>query len=134
MAIATGVLIVLLVAATAGRAEAAHGAAPGMVPAVPVDYAAQLVRLGESIVFVDLRPRADFDAGHIPGAVSVPMAELARRVAEVPRSGRVILYCQCSTTELSAAHRVLSAAGYHNHTILADGYPAWVARGLPIAR
>jgi ArsR family transcriptional regulator len=105
-----------------------------MVPAVPVDYAAQLVRLGEPIVFVDLRPRADFDAGHIPGAISVPMTELSRRVAEVPKSGRVILYCQCSTAELSTAHRVLSAAGYHNHTILADGYPAWVARGLPIAR
>ncbi|MDV2476137.1 metalloregulator ArsR/SmtB family transcription factor [Rhodococcus zopfii] len=43
---------------------------------------------------VDVRPRAEFDAGHFPGAVSIPLAELEARFHEIPPGAEVVLYCR----------------------------------------
>ena len=60
-----------------------------------VDQATLLgrVRRGE-VVLLDVRPHEEFRHGHIPGALSVPLVELKRRLAEMPRNRQVVAYCR----------------------------------------
>ncbi|MGH2557941.1 MAG: ArsR/SmtB family transcription factor, partial [Thermomicrobiales bacterium] len=61
----------------------------------PVDAATLLRRLhDEDVVVLDVRPAEEYRAGHIPGAHSIPVAELARRLDELPPGHEVIAYCR----------------------------------------
>jgi ArsR family transcriptional regulator len=103
------------------------------VVAVRADYVRRLMDLQEKILFVDLRDSSAFRTGHLPGAISIPIAEMDRRYGELPRAGRVILYCDCPPEELAAAYTLLRGKGYVNHAVLEDGYRGWI-RLEPIPR
>src|SRR5688572_7526190 len=47
-----------------------------------------------SATVIDVRPREEYDVGHIPGALSLPVAQLRRRMKELPKSREVIVYCR----------------------------------------
>jgi rhodanese-related sulfurtransferase len=113
-------------------ADGGHGAS-GLVPGYRVEHVKRLIDAGERVVLVDLRSAAAFGKGRLPGARSVPLADLARRVAEVPRSGRVILYGE-TIIEASEAAKLLEPLGYRNIGVLEDGFNGWVAAGLPLER
>ena len=77
------------------------------------------------VVLVDVRPREEFEAGHIEGAESIPLAELERRLTELPAGREVIAYCRgpfCVMAE--DAVRRLRAAGVPARR-LSDGWPEW---------
>ena len=59
---------------------------------IDVDRAFELYRQRQ-VTFVDVRSRDDFERGHIPGALSVPISELSRRIDEIPREHAVVTYC-----------------------------------------
>ncbi|HEX2501030.1 MAG TPA: rhodanese-like domain-containing protein [Methylomirabilota bacterium] len=86
---------------------------------------------GEDVVIVDLRSSDAFRAGHLPRARSLPLGELRRREAEVPRVGRVVLYA-ATPEEAAAAYRALREAGHRNVMVLGGGLPAWIRLGLPL--
>ncbi len=88
-------------------------------------------KAGEEVVVIDLRPVAAFRAGHLPRARSIPLGELKRREAEVPRAGRVVLHAE-TPEEAAAAYRALREAGYRNVMVLAGGLPAWIRLGYPV--
>ena len=85
---------------------------------------------------VDVRPAAEFLAGHVPGAVSVPpdeVAALADRVRRLPADGDVVAYCRgpfCVYAD--DAVRVLRQQG-RRAARLEDGFPEWRRAGLPVA-
>jgi len=84
------------------------------------------VRHGE-VVLLDVRPEPEFRAGHIAGALSVPIDELRRRLSEVPAGNHVVAYCRgryCVYAD--DAVRMLTAAGYEAAR-LEDGFPEWAA-------
>ena len=56
----------------------------------------ELGRLAEqgAILLVDVRPREEFEHGHLPGAVPIPLEELERRLDELPRDRRIVAYCR----------------------------------------
>lgn len=85
----------------------------------------------EDVVVIDLRPPEAFRAGHLPHALSLPLAELRRRAAEVPRAGRVVLYA-ATPEEAAAAYQALREAGHRNIMVLAGGLPAWIRLGFPM--
>jgi rhodanese-related sulfurtransferase len=89
-------------------------------------------RLGRGdVVLVDVRPRAEFDAGHIDGALSIPIDEFARRLAELPADHEVVAYCRgpfCAYAH--DAVRQLHAAG-RDAKRLDVGWPEWRLAGLP---
>ncbi len=60
---------------------------------VTVDELWQRLQGGEEIVVVDVRTQADYEAGHIPGAVSIPEADFPARAAELSRDRLLIFYC-----------------------------------------
>ena len=59
------------------------------------DHLKWLLDSRQPVVVVDLRPAGEFRRGHLPGAVSVPLAELERRAEEIPTQPMVVLYCRC---------------------------------------
>lgn len=64
--------------------------APGLTDIPTVDPAA----VTSAMTVVDVRPATEFDAGHFPGAVSIPLAELAHRAHELPTDRTVVVYCR----------------------------------------
>jgi rhodanese-related sulfurtransferase len=89
--------------------------------------------LGEKIILVDLRSNADFRKARLPGARSAPIKELAKRYAEIPRSGRVIIYCDCPQNQIiENAYLLLKDYGYRNAAVMADGFQGWTGRKYPI--
>ncbi len=99
----------------------------------PVDRDALVarVRSGE-VTLLDVRPVEEFEAGHIPGAVSVPLEDLESRLADLPHDREVVAYCRGPYCVLSAkAVETLRARGYCAIR-MEEGVPDWRARGLPV--
>ncbi|HQS57672.1 MAG: ArsR family transcriptional regulator [Gallionellales bacterium 35-53-114] len=97
---------------------------------------AALLREAESgeVVVIDVRPEAEFVAGHLPFARSIPVAELKKRIAEIPKNKKIVAYCRgpfCLFA--SEAVSILQEAGHHAMR-LDDGVAEWQARGLAIQR
>lgn len=120
-------------ALAAGAAGAGHETGASY-QGFPAEHVKRLLDAGARLIFVDLRPPEEFRQGHLPGARSIPLRELRRRSAEVPRTGHVILYCTCPPEEIQAAYGFLRNQGYRNLSIMEDGYPAWAKRGYPLDR
>lgn len=88
------------------------------------------LRTGD-IVVLDVRPAPEYHAGHIAGALSLPVAELTQRLNEIPTDHDVVAYCRgpyCVYAD--DAVRTLHRHGYHAAR-LEDGYPEWSQAGLP---
>jgi ArsR family transcriptional regulator len=92
-----------------------------------------VARLHDDLVTVlDVRPEDEFVLGHLPGALNIPLAELERRLGELPKGREVIAYCRGPYCVLSfEAVAALRLRGYRVRR-LEDGYPEWKAAGLPI--
>jgi|SRR5689334_5989373 len=98
-----------------------------------IDRATLLRRLrsGEAIL-VDVRPREEYDAAHLPGAVSIPLSELRRRLRELPRSREVVAYCRGPYCMLSVeAAQILARRGRRVRR-LEDGVSEWRDAGLHV--
>lgn len=94
----------------------------------------ELLRMLEDgeVVVVDVRPAPEHVAGHIAGAVNVPIDELARRLDELPADATVVAYCRgpyCVYAD--DAVRLLTRRG-RDAVRLRDGFPEWRAAGLPV--
>ncbi len=86
-----------------------------------------------TVLVLDVRPREEFEAGHIPGALSVPLAKLEAQVAKLPRHREIVAYCRGPYCVLAfRAVEVLRARG-RNARRLEGGLPEWRAAGLPVA-
>ncbi len=119
--------------ALAPPAYAAHGGPPSVALTEP-DYLKWLIDSRQPVVVVDLRAAREFQGGHLPGAISVPLPELDRRFAEIPTSPMVVLYCRCPLEEAATAYAFLEAKGYLNHVVLQDGLDGWVRRRYPLVK
>lgn len=111
--------------------EAYIGSRNGLEPLTRADLF-QRLKSGEDLVVLDVRPAEEFAAGHLPGAVSIPLAELERRLEELPKDRDVVAYCRgpyCAFAPEAVA--VLRQRGYRV-TQLEAGLPEWAAAGLPV--
>lgn len=99
----------------------------------PVSRDDLVARLHDDLVTVlDVRSEDEFALGHLPKALNIPLAELERRLGELPKSREVIAYCRGPYCVLSfEAVAALRARGYRVRR-LEDGYPEWKAAGLPV--
>jgi rhodanese-related sulfurtransferase len=85
------------------------------------------------VIVLDVRPAAEYTAGHIPGAVSIPLGELSQRLAELPADTEVVAYCRGPYCVFAHdAVRLLRANGRAARR-LAGGMPEWRLGGLPVA-
>jgi rhodanese-related sulfurtransferase/DNA-binding transcriptional ArsR family regulator len=96
------------------------------------DELLQRVRSGQATV-IDVRPAQEYAAGHIPGAVSIPLEELAERLADLPMDQEIVAYCRGAYCVLAHdAVRLLTAQGRPARR-LADGMLEWRLADLPVA-
>ena len=84
------------------------------------------------VTVIDTRPAEEFAAGHLPGALNVPLRELKRRLRDLPRDQTIVAYCRGAYCVLSyEAVAELRKRGFKAFR-LEEGYPEWRAAGLPI--
>lgn len=84
------------------------------------------------VTVLDVRPPAEYAAGHIPGAVSIPLEDLERRLSDVPREQIVVAYCRGPYCVLAVqAVELLRRQGFTARR-LEDGFPEWREEGLPV--
>jgi rhodanese-related sulfurtransferase/DNA-binding transcriptional ArsR family regulator len=99
----------------------------------PVSRKELLRRMRDGLVtLIDTRPEEEFSAGHLPGAINLPLSELKRRLRELPRDQEIVAYCRGPYCVLSyEAVAELRRRGF-KALRLEDGYPEWKAAGLPV--
>jgi sulfur-carrier protein adenylyltransferase/sulfurtransferase len=115
------------------RRPEAHGYSQGVKPQVrEVDArsARELLEASDAPVFVDVRERNEWNQGHIPGAVLIPLGEIESRIGEAApdRSRSVILYCARGNRSAFAA-RTLEELGYEDAVSIEGGFNEWAERG-----
>lgn len=87
-----------------------------------------------SVVLVDVRPAEEYRAGHIAGALSVPLKDLSRRLRLLPARKEVVAYCRGPYCLMAfEAVRLLRARGRRARRLF-EGFPEWSAAGLPVER
>lgn len=99
-------MLALALAACSGSASASHH----------VDGAEAHTLVEHGATLLDVRTQGEWEGGHLPGAVLVPIAELESRMSEVPRDHPVVVYCQ-SGGRSARATELLAAAGYDVHDL-----------------
>ena len=99
----------------------------------PVGAAELLERSRAGLVTVlDVRPAEEYAAGHVPGAVNIPLSQLAKRLGELPSRKDIVAYCRGPYCLLSFdAVALLRARGRNAHRLI-DGLPEWRLGGWPV--
>jgi rhodanese-related sulfurtransferase len=88
----------------------------------------------KDVIVLDARPANEYEAGHIAGAISVPIDELQDRLRSLPTGKEYVAYCRgpyCVYAD--RAVELLRASGRRARRVL-EGFPEWQAAGLPVAR
>jgi rhodanese-related sulfurtransferase/DNA-binding transcriptional ArsR family regulator len=98
-----------------------------------VDPTALMERLSDgSVVVLDVRPEEEYRAGHIPGALSVPLDALEAALQRLPKDREIVAYCRGPYCVFSdEAVRALEARGYRASRLV-EGFPEWRAAGYPV--
>ena len=90
-----------------------------------------MVKSGEAMV-IDVRPSSEYDAGHIEGAVNIPLELLAQRLSKLPKDQEIVAYCRGPYCMMSFdAVDQLRQHGYRARR-LEDGFPEWKIDQLPV--
>ena len=104
----------------------------GAVPQTTSKDLAEQFRQG-TVTVLDVRGRSEWEAGHLPGVVNIPVGYLADRLGEIPRDKPVVVHCQGGARSAIAAS-LLRARGYTKVVNLSGGLADWEAAGNPIER
>lgn len=101
----------------------------------PVPRAELLERARDGLVtVVDVRPPEEYAAGHVPGAVNIPLKNLEQRLNDLPREQEIVAYCRGPHCVLAFdAVAQLRAKGFQARR-LEDGFPEWREAGLPVEK
>jgi len=96
----------------------------GMVAQVPA------AEVPADAFLLDVREDDEWDAGHVPGAVHIPLGELGARYTELGRDRPLFVICRSGNRSAHAAH-ALTGAGWDAHNV-SDGMRGWQAAGRPM--
>ena len=88
-------------------------------------------QLPAGAILIDVREDDEWQAGHAPDAVHLPMMQVPERLAEIPAQGDVVIVCRSGHRSAEVV-RYLIAQGYDNVRNLAEGMFGWVAAGRPL--
>jgi rhodanese-related sulfurtransferase len=103
---------------------------------LPIESLKQQLDDGADVLLLDVRPAADFNGeqGHIAGARSLPLEELAARLVELEDRKQRPIRLVCRTDRRSAqAARLLAEADFSDARVIKGGMTAWRAQGWPVS-
>ncbi len=93
----------------------------------------EMVQIGDSTV-VDVRNPHEWEAGHVEGAVWIPVDDIIPRFDELPGEGNLLFICEVGARSgLAAEYAAAMGADTSRLFNIEDGTPAWIAQGLPHA-
>jgi rhodanese-related sulfurtransferase len=95
-------------------------------------YRAGLAQQPGDHTLVDVRTREEFRMGHLPGALNIPLDQLARRVKELPAGQPVVVVCATGNRSVSGSRIIAGAGGHPKVYNLQGGTMAWARQGFPI--
>jgi rhodanese-related sulfurtransferase len=99
---------------------------------IPAAEVKAMIERGEKNVYLDVREAKEYNLGHLPNAVHVPLGVLELRVEEaVPRDATVVAYCSAGVRSAMAA-KTLQAMGYTDVVSMTGGLRDYVPTGGPI--
>lgn len=101
--------------------------------AVPIDELLKRAR-SKDVVILDTRPASEYIAGHIPGAISVPVDDLQRRLKELTKGREYVAYCRGPYCVYADRAVVLLRANGRRARRLSEGFPEWRWAGLPVSQ
>lgn len=136
-----GLLIVLVLglAACGGQANTADTTvveASADVATLPDTVDVQTVsaiKEQDNVIVLDVREQSEYDEGHIPGVVLIPMGEVSSRLSEIPTDKEVIVTCRTGNRSGQITD-YLREQGFDNVHNMEGGIVAWEAAGLPVER
>jgi rhodanese-related sulfurtransferase/DNA-binding transcriptional ArsR family regulator len=99
--------------------------------AIPREELLRRVREGR-VVVVDVRPPEEYRAGHVAGALSIPVDEIDRRLSELPARKEIVAYCRGPYCVMAYDAVTRLRARGRRARRLVDGFPEWHAAGLPV--
>jgi hydroxyacylglutathione hydrolase len=91
------------------------------------------MRGSETPVVIDVRHDGEWNSGHLPAAIHLPLGHLAEHLAELPKDQPLVTQCQSGNRSAIAAS-VLHRHGFSDVSNLVGGYAAWEHAGLPVTR
>lgn len=97
---------------------------------ISVDEAKELIEKGE-VAVIDVREPHEYQAGHLPGAVLIPLNTVMKRAAEIPRDRQVLFVCGVGQRSALACEMAASL-GFTNIANIEGGTEGWKKRGYPI--
>jgi len=106
--------------------------ADGVLEAVSRDELLAGLASGE-VALLDVRPEEEYEAGHLPEAINIPLEQLEDMLGKLPKDREIVAYCRGPYCVLShEAVQRLRQLGYRIRRF-EEGYPEWKAAGLPVA-
>jgi rhodanese-related sulfurtransferase len=103
------------------------------VPTIAADRVKLLLDAGEKFLFIDIRPAKEFQEKRVPGSRSIPIAELDKRIGEIPKSGRVVVYAATPQDEIAdSVFQLFEDNRYRNIAFMLEGFQGWVKRQYPV--
>ncbi|MDQ6824453.1 MAG: rhodanese-like domain-containing protein [Candidatus Eremiobacteraeota bacterium] len=104
-------------------------------PEVP-DYTPQqaLEEVARGVLLVDVREQVEWNAGHMPGAILIPMGQITNRLKELPRDREIIFTCRSGNRSGSIKDLLIDDYGYTKVHNLLGGILAWQVADLPVVR
>jgi rhodanese-related sulfurtransferase len=127
-------LAILLIAGCASASSpepSVAGASPTPGMAATISVADAAVLRDDGAVIVDVREPDEWAAGHIPGAILIPLGELASRLGDVPSNRPIVVVCR-SGNRSAEGRDILLGAGFPAVTSLDGGMNDWANAGMPI--
>jgi len=95
------------------------------------DYRQRFADGGEDYMLVDVRMDDEFEDGHLPGAINIPLPEIQSRLDEIPTDKPIVMVCRTGNRS-DVSSMILSKAGYPEVYNLLGGTKDWAERGFPI--
>jgi len=84
-------------------------------------------------LFVDVRTPGEYAAGHVPGAINIPVSDLKRRLSAIPHDKQVYVYCEAGG-RATRAGRLLAEQGFTNIEVVPPSMRGWRQAGYPITQ
>jgi rhodanese-related sulfurtransferase len=97
---------------------------------VSIEQAMSLIESKPSLIILDVRTQEEYDAGHIEGALLIPIDELENRLDELSNKDELLVYCRTGNRS-SNAMNILRANGFAMLYHMEDGITGWIKTGYP---